>query len=376
MTWVSYAQNFEDVLLMRALAQVERGVYVDVGANDPRADSVTRAFYERGWRGVNIEPVPYWFERLQADRPGDVNLCVAAGAAPGAIDLYEVVGTGLTTSDAQHAARHAERGLEVRALHAPVRTLDDILREHALQVVHFLKIDVEGAEESVLRGIDLERVRPWIVLVESSAPMSTVQVHGAWEHLLMDHGYLFAWFDGLNRFYVAHEHARLVGALAIPPNVFDDFMRYTERLLRDGVADCQVLLERERDRAARAEAALQEVLNTLSWRVTAPLRWLRARLRKRRGDASQAPSPSPASRAGEQTVADAPVGAPSVPPDSEAGAAAGPASACVEASPLEPLSWSHAGLGESGQRHYEVLRRAFDEKRRFQARDSRREVGG
>ncbi len=59
MTFISYAQNFEDVMLWRALKHVENGFYVDVGAQDPVVDSVSLAFYEHGWRGVHIEPTPY-----------------------------------------------------------------------------------------------------------------------------------------------------------------------------------------------------------------------------------------------------------------------------------------------------------------------------
>lgn len=57
MTFISYAQNYEDVMLHRALKGVEKGFYIDVGANDPVQYSVTKAFYERGWRGINIEPI-------------------------------------------------------------------------------------------------------------------------------------------------------------------------------------------------------------------------------------------------------------------------------------------------------------------------------
>ena len=49
---ISYAQNFEDVMLWRALKHVERGFYIDIGAQDPVVDSVSLAFYEQGWRGV------------------------------------------------------------------------------------------------------------------------------------------------------------------------------------------------------------------------------------------------------------------------------------------------------------------------------------
>ena len=53
---VSYAQHGEDIVLWRAFRNQKTGTYVDVGAFDPTYDSVTRLFYERGWRGINIDP--------------------------------------------------------------------------------------------------------------------------------------------------------------------------------------------------------------------------------------------------------------------------------------------------------------------------------
>src|SRR5439155_713143 len=55
--FVSYAQNGEDFTLWCALHDVDAGTYIDIGAYDPDIDSVTRAFYDRGWSGINIEPV-------------------------------------------------------------------------------------------------------------------------------------------------------------------------------------------------------------------------------------------------------------------------------------------------------------------------------
>lgn len=48
MPFISYAQNFEDVMLRRALRSVERGFYIDVGAADPVEMSVTKTFYDAG----------------------------------------------------------------------------------------------------------------------------------------------------------------------------------------------------------------------------------------------------------------------------------------------------------------------------------------
>jgi hypothetical protein len=53
---ISYAHNFEDVLLDRCFRNVSNGFYIDVGAWDPVVDSVTHHFYEKGWHGINGEP--------------------------------------------------------------------------------------------------------------------------------------------------------------------------------------------------------------------------------------------------------------------------------------------------------------------------------
>ena len=79
MSFISYAQNLEDVMLYRALKYVERGFYIDVGAMHPTINSVTKAFYDRDWRGINIEPSPEYFDSLQQERPEDINLNVVIG---------------------------------------------------------------------------------------------------------------------------------------------------------------------------------------------------------------------------------------------------------------------------------------------------------
>ena len=69
MTFVSYVQNAEDVMLWRALKQVSEGFWIDVGAAHPRESSVTCAFSERRWRGVNVVPESGYAAALRAERP-------------------------------------------------------------------------------------------------------------------------------------------------------------------------------------------------------------------------------------------------------------------------------------------------------------------
>jgi len=266
MTFISYAQNYEDVMLYRALKSVERGFYVDVGAMDPVVDSVTKAFYERGWRGINIEPVPQWYEKLVLDRPEDTNLNVAVLDRPGVVRLFDIADTGLSTLDGTLAEKHREdSGYQTRDISVTAVTLDMVLDEHPLPEIHFLKVDVEGAERQVLEGIDLERTRPWIIVVEATKPNTQEQDYAAWERLITDRSYVFAYFDGLNRFYVAQERPELVPAFSTPPNVFDYFIRASEHSAR------AVLNATEAERR-RLQGTLDGVYASKSWRMTLPLR--------------------------------------------------------------------------------------------------------
>ncbi|MHA4867746.1 FkbM family methyltransferase [Duganella sp. PWIR1] len=225
MSFISYAQNFEDVLLWRVLQHVPNGFYIDVGANDPELHSVTKAFYDHGWRGINVEPMPSYRAAFLEQRPRDINLNVAAGAASGSITLFDLPEVnGWASTDAGVAAAHRAHGHKVVEHTVPLLTLTEICREHVRGPVHFLKIDVEGFEADVLRGMDFAAWRPWIVVVEAIMPNSRDSNHSTWEAMLTEHGYQYAWFDGLNRYYVADEHAELAAGLQLQPNVFDEFI--------------------------------------------------------------------------------------------------------------------------------------------------------
>ena len=287
--FVSYAQNFEDVILHRVFQEIELGFYIDVGANDPDVDSVTKALYDRGWRGINIEPIPEWYERLQTSRPRDINLPIAAGSESGELILYDLPGTGLASVDLAIAKRHEkERGYKKREIRVPVEPLNTICEKHHLAPIHFLKVDVEGAEKAVLEGLDLERIRPWVLIVESTLPNSPQEDFDGWEPLILGSNYDFVYFDGLNRYYLAEEHHSLRDRFRKPPNVFDNFVPYRQILAEDRAKELTARLDAETQRAKGLHQALVEtdvklhqahleldvVRGSWSWKLTIPVRWI------------------------------------------------------------------------------------------------------
>ncbi|MDR2527745.1 MAG: hypothetical protein LBD04_01830 [Synergistaceae bacterium] len=93
--FLSYAERYEDWFLYYALTGVEKGFYVDVSANHPWDASVTKAFYDRGRRGTNIEPLEEEYNALCGERVRDVNLNVGSGKENGEIEFF-IGGLGST----------------------------------------------------------------------------------------------------------------------------------------------------------------------------------------------------------------------------------------------------------------------------------------
>lgn len=194
----SYAQFNEDVILFALLWDIEKGFYVDVGANYPVIDSVTKLFYEKGWNGINIEPIPALCDELREDRKRDINLPIGVGDESGEITFYENENISGHSSFSKKEAEQTD-ATKIKQYKVPVRRLEDVFNENKVKTIHFLKIDVEGLEESVIKGNDWEKYRPLVVCIEANHRSS------AWQDILIKNNYKFFINDGLNEYYLSEE---------------------------------------------------------------------------------------------------------------------------------------------------------------------------
>ena len=78
--------------------------------------SVTKAFYDRGWRGINIEPIPSLLQEFVVQRPLDANLAIAISDGSDGAEFYEIAGTGLSTLFHAIAQQHTKAGLSTRVI--------------------------------------------------------------------------------------------------------------------------------------------------------------------------------------------------------------------------------------------------------------------
>ena len=260
---------------------MKKGFYIDVGANDPVIDSVTKVFYDRGWRGINVEPLKSHYQDLLEARPKDINLLCAAGSKRGQIDIWECKVRGWATASSDVIQKHEQEGYTGVLHKVPLFPLEDICEQYVQGDIHFLKIDVEGFEKDVLQGINFKKFRPWIVVVEATKPNSTEEIYENYEALIVSNNYTFAYADGLNRFYISKEQAPyLLDRFRYPPNVFDGYIRVQQYDSEIKAEQAQQQTVEAKAKAEQAQAALDAhvaqlhaVYNSSSWRITAPLRW-------------------------------------------------------------------------------------------------------
>ena len=310
-SFISYGQNREDVVLWRALGSLPHGRYVEVGANDPTTDSISRFFYDSGWSGLTIEPDPELAARHRAERPRDTMVEGVVSSRGATALLHRFVGTGLSTLEDSIGDEHVARGRVAEDIDVASFRLDQVVADHGLDTgdVHFLIVDVEGAEADVLSTVHLTTWRPWILVIEATLPNSTEPSHAGWEPDVLAAGYTFCLFDGVSRFYVADEHAAALRTrLSYPACAHDDFVDHDVKVVRDHEASLVAALATSSQQAAalvEQTADLREQTAALGDQVTAldsalsasRERWMSETLRWRRAALGEW-----ASRAGEKLV--------------------------------------------------------------------------
>jgi FkbM family methyltransferase len=235
MSFISYASNFEDVLLNRIFHDVEHGFYIDIGADHPTFSSTTKSFYDRGWNGINIEPSAN-FALIEEDRPRDINLNAVVTDRDGEMDFF--CNDDLPATSSVYEALHPEVASRVsQRSHKRVASykLDTLVEQYVQhKQVHFLKIDAEGSEGAIILSADWSRFRPMVIVAESTEPFTTIRVDREWAAYLARHGYPEVYHDGINTWFVREESKEFQEHFRIPVNLLDNFtlFDYEKILLR------------------------------------------------------------------------------------------------------------------------------------------------
>jgi FkbM family methyltransferase len=174
--------------LFRAFADAyPQAFFVEIGSNDGEQHDHLRPFIVSSrWSGIMVEPVPYVFERLRANY-GDLDRVTLENAAiadrDGRMPFYHLAQAGdedlerlpswydgigsfsreAVLGHARHIPDIDERLVETSV---PCLAFDSLLERHGVERVDLLLIDTEGYDWEILRGLDLRRHRPRMVVFE------------------------------------------------------------------------------------------------------------------------------------------------------------------------------------------------------------------
>lgn len=198
---VERAEIIEKELICDFFKDKKSGFFIEVGANEPDPVYSQTFHLEKNynWTGILIEPIDYLFDKLKSARTGAKAFQVACtskektGIATLKIPVsgdHEITGHACLEVNVDHSLLYETRDVEVNAV-----TLNSILLGENISKVDFLSIDVEGTELDVLKGFDLLKYSPELIIIEDRMVFLSKHLY------LKKHGYQIFRRTGFNNWY-------------------------------------------------------------------------------------------------------------------------------------------------------------------------------
>ena len=163
----SYSYGGLDLLLNHLYRNHTTGVYVDVGCHHPLEGNNTYLLHKKGWEGINIDLDPYSIETFNFFRPKDFNINSAVADKKKLVDLffYHHRSPINTINTFIHKSR-IKKSSQIKKIET--NTLDNIIEESPYKdrKINLLSIDVEGSEMDILKGFNLRKYCPDVVVIE------------------------------------------------------------------------------------------------------------------------------------------------------------------------------------------------------------------
>jgi FkbM family methyltransferase len=167
----SYSQTGEDLIMNFIFEQlhISKPNYLDIGAHHPLYLSNTYFFYQRGCRGVNVEPDPYLIKEFKAIRKEDINLNVGGGINNDEekAQFYVMTTRTLNTFSQEEALKIESYGSNKieEIIQVPLIKVNSLIENNFSNKPNFISIDVEGLDFEILKSFDFEKYSPEVFCI-------------------------------------------------------------------------------------------------------------------------------------------------------------------------------------------------------------------
>ncbi len=217
-----YSQYGEDFLLWNFFDFKPKGFFIDIGAFDGIHLSNSYSFELIGWQGICVEPHPYYFKLCHQNRPNSTCINSACGDNELQKAILHVDNTGLfsslhTIGDEENITGHfgllKDIKIEIDTIEVDIIPLNSVLEKFQPEhPIDFVSIDVEGAELEVLRGFNIEKYKPRVVVIETNNEEFAKEINA----YLQSVGYIFARKTNANSLYVTtHADAEKMNSIEL-----------------------------------------------------------------------------------------------------------------------------------------------------------------
>lgn len=168
-----YGQHGEDCVLWSVFPpEMSEGFFLDVGALDGKRFSNTYGFEQEGWKGICVEAHPDYIPYVKKNRPNSIVVHAAiSNKNKKEIEFYANELGSLSTLDSSmqdfFKKNYRKHVRAYKKIYVPMKTVDSVLEDNSIKRVHVVSIDVEGTELDVLKGFNLKKYKPRILVVEA-----------------------------------------------------------------------------------------------------------------------------------------------------------------------------------------------------------------
>ena len=207
---ISYSFNAVDLIINYIFKDQNTGTYVDIGAQHPISNNNTYLLFKRGWSGVNIDLDKKNIDLFNISRPRDINLNFAISDKQQEVELYFYHDASpINTLNKQVADFQKASVKSVKRINS--YTLNNILEKIDFKKkIDYMNIDVEGYEEKVLSGFDINRYKPNVISVEFlDLKMNELEIKNNNIDRLIDSN-LYKYFTNNDYYFVNWLHGDLI----------------------------------------------------------------------------------------------------------------------------------------------------------------------
>ena len=164
---ISYSYGSVDLLLEHIFKNQSHGFYIDVGCQHPVMNNNTYLLYKKGWNGINIDLDKKNIDLFNFYRKRDLNLNFAISSQEGERDLFFYHDKSAINTVEKSVANY-QRAQVKEIKKVKTKTLNSIIENSKFNnlTIDFVSIDVEGHELDVIKGFDLKKYKPKVIIIE------------------------------------------------------------------------------------------------------------------------------------------------------------------------------------------------------------------